>query len=311
MENVDFSIKNKFKRFLWPLRKHWLSVPLCILTIWATMCFGSLVLESRKLQESSYGDLLVLGSAMLSESGFRFTNAVDQHLEMLDTCVEYMKYRSTSIYDKIFTTKYLPEKTLDDLRETLCANKTDEPMAAKNIWKTGEKIMLLRANLEKLPLIITDLRKKEVPDWFLEKIENSYKLSKEAVIRFQGNPTLDNLVLLCEANRVTTCYLYFARSIYHSQKELFKGFQKLIKDGAEIEENQIKTHLSDSEKRMRAIITHSENRRLGIIGAIMDGKMEEAHNSLWNAIDASYKERTELLELSAELHREKQGVVGP
>ena len=118
-------------------------------------------------------------------------------------------------------------------------------------------------------------------------------------------------MLLCEANRVTTCYLYFARSIYHSQKELFEGFQKLITDGVKIEKTQIKTHFSDSEKKMRGIIVHSENRRLGVIGAIVDGEMKNAHDSLWNAIDASYKERTELLELSSELHREKQGEVSP
>lgn len=309
MEEIDFSIRNKFKRFFIPLRKHWFSLPLCMLIIWATMCFGSLMAESRELRKRNSEDLLVLGSEMLCEAGFRFKNSVDQHLKILNTYTKYIKYRSPIIFNKIFTTKYLPEKTLDDLRKTLCANRTDEQIAARNIWKTGEKIMLIRANLEKLPLVIKDLRKEEVPDWFLEKIENAYKSSKSALEQYKEKPTLENALLLCEANRETMILLYFARSIYESQKALFEGFQRLVNEANEIKEKRARDLPPRSpQNEMLMILARSEKRRAVIVGAIIDGDMKKAYDCLWDAIDISYKERPKLLKLSAELlSKEKQG----
>lgn len=313
MEEIDFSIRNKFKRFFMPLRKHWFSVPLCMLIIWATIGFGNLMAESRELRKRNSEDLLILGSEMLCESGFRFTNSVDQHLNILNTCTEYIKYRSPIIFNKIFTTKYLPEETLKELRKSLCSNKTDDQMAAKNIWKTGEKLMLIRANLENLPPIIIDLEKNEdVPEWFLKKIKNALELSKKALIEFKKNRTLENALLLCEADRETMILLYFARSIYQSQKALFEGFQRLVNEANEIKEKRARDFPPRSpQKEMLMILARSEKRRAVIVGAIIDGDMKKVYDCLWDAIDISYKERSKLLKLSAELlGKEKQEEVG-
>lgn len=299
MDPSVYDFQDKIKRFVEPVRRHFVCMLICSGVVFAVLYVG---ISLAELGEQNSEDLFILGQEILCESGCDFSGSADQHREMLNTYVKYMKGKHLAGLARLFFNEYSPEKGLADALTILSKDELDPQETARAIWSAGEQVMIFRMNATPLPHMRIALHEHvKIPKWLLVDISNALEQCKAALKQFEKDRTFKNATAVCEANRRAMLLLFLARSSYNAQQSLFDDFRKIVKssemgtEGLSIEFSE-----GDPQKELLMIFAGSEQRRLGILEA-MSNDMRTAHNLMWQAIEESYHLRTKVLYLASKL----------
>jgi HSP90 family molecular chaperone len=172
----------------------------------------------------------------------------------------------------------------------------DQDEARKAIIEAGEKLVEFCGELDKFsPRQVVWFKSEKLPDPLLNDLNKALSVSKELVERFGEDPTLNNALTLCQANRETMLLLFLYRSGYHEKENIisFRGYVERSHDYY----SHLARNMTDDkvERSLMLEWAKSEQYRLYILDALLDNDMDKARGMMWEAIENAFKERHGLL----------------
>ncbi len=277
---------------------------------------------------SSYNrdSALLLACELLTESGPDFQDSAHRHAKMLSAYADYMRDMPLTGLAGTLSGKSRLAEHLEEAAASLQNSPATPENAARQIWRTGQEIIILRT--ERAGFAAFDVlsgRKPALPASLMDDAKTAIHEARGALAEYhqarislatdappwkQEDPkrfALEKAMKSCEANRRTMLLLFFARAELNEDPNLLEEFQTIVAD-ARREKLELAGYFPEGapERKLLAIIADSEERRGSILDCMRQGQMDAAQVHIWKAIEESQYRRATVLELcrQIELFRE-------
>lgn len=279
------------KKFFRPLIKH------PFYTVITSVIIGIAFFRCVDLPElirQNTDDILMLSSEIIIELGPNLPEESKRHAEMVKQYSRHLEQRQLAGIVRVLYPQYSPKKTLTSLSSDLekAAEGTEEE-AKKAIWKAGLTSNQLYKLCKRFPRSFYKWFKTEkLPDWLLEDLNKALAESTLMLNKLEKERTPEAAVDSCRANRKAILLLFLARLGYDNEEKI-KYFKEEVERARDCTRKLAQENTEDKKKHeWLSNVAKSEDRRVNILGAMLDKDMKTVRKLLTEAIkEALEKEK--------------------
>jgi len=289
------------KKFFDPLRKRPFSLfvlpttIVIVVLLYITTGIGELARKNSEEALFLAADALVLGAEPISEVGPDFTEESRNNGKALRVYVEHMLgKRHLADILRLLHREYRPKKRLLPLLAALEKPPEDEKEAREVIRKSGDQIIEFYKDSEELSSRkIIWFKPERLPEDLVSDLDEALEKSRELVNKLEQQPTVENALAACQANRRTIVLLFLARMGYGSQEKI-NQFLTVSEKTGDCKERLAGTIEDPEVKELVLAWCDSEQRRVHILKAMLHEDMEKVRKLLKEAIEKALMDRRRL-----------------
>lgn len=246
-------------------------------------------------------DALVLGIEPMSAIGPDFVEEEKRTARGLRAYIERIEERHLAAMLRGLYPEAQPRERLLPLLAKLEEPREDQEEAREVIRRAGEQMNEFYKDSEELSATeVIWFKSERLPNELVRDLDEALEESDKWASQLEEDPTIENALAACSANRKTMLLAFLARMGYGSQEknERFLTVVKKTRDGKE----KLADRIEDPEAKKTVLSWRdSEQRRVEILKAMLDGDMERVRELLKEAIKIAYEQKEKAFHLDKSL----------
>ena len=277
-------------KFFGPLKKHPYWTVSASIIIGIVLYIGVDIVLAEVVHQNT-SDIHMLASEIIIELGPCHIEESKTHAEMIKQYTEHLEQRQLAGVLRVLYPEYSPRKTLASARDAL-EKATKEEEAKETIWQAGLATNQLYKLIKRFPRSpikwIKWFKSEDLPDWLLTDLNNAFDTTHELVDQLRNNPNREVAIAVCRADRRAILLLFLARLSYDN-KEQIKSFLSDVEQARDCTRHLAKIEKDKKEQKFLYEVARSEDRRVKILGAMLDNDMEKVCELLTEAIEEAFE----------------------